>query len=46
MRQDTQPPFANMLGIKVISTEPDRVEAELLVRPDLGNRTATCMAAL
>ena len=38
MRQDTQPPFADMLGIKVISNTPDRIEAELSVRPNLGNR--------
>lgn len=38
MRQDTQPPFANVLGIKVIHSMPDRIEAELLVRPELGNR--------
>lgn len=38
MRQDTQPPFANMLGIEVIRSTPDRIEAELLVRPELGNR--------
>ena len=38
MRQDTQPPFADMLGITVIRSTPDRIEAELSVRPDLGNR--------
>jgi 1,4-dihydroxy-2-naphthoyl-CoA hydrolase len=38
MRQDIQPPFADMLGIKVISNTPDRIEAELSVRPNLGNR--------
>lgn len=38
MRQDIQPPFADMLGIKVISNTPDRIEAELSVGPDLGNR--------
>jgi 1,4-dihydroxy-2-naphthoyl-CoA hydrolase len=38
MRQDHQPPFANLLGIKMTRTEPDRIEAELLVRPELGNR--------
>ena len=38
MRQDTQPPFADMLGIKVIRSSPDRIEAELAVRSDLGNR--------
>lgn len=38
MRQDTQPPFADMLGITVIRSTPDRIEAELSVRPELGNR--------
>jgi 1,4-dihydroxy-2-naphthoyl-CoA hydrolase len=38
MREDIQPPFANTLGIKVIRREPDRIEAELVVRPELGNR--------
>lgn len=38
MRQDIQPPFAEMLGIKVIHNTPDRIEAELSVRPNLGNR--------
>ncbi|MGV3635960.1 MAG: PaaI family thioesterase [Pseudorhodoplanes sp.] len=38
MRQDEQPPFANTLGIKVIRSELDRIETELLVRPELGNR--------
>ena len=38
MRQDTQPPFANTLGIRVIRSEPDRIDAELPVRPELGNR--------
>jgi 1,4-dihydroxy-2-naphthoyl-CoA hydrolase len=38
MRQDIQPPFADMLGIKVIHSTSDRIEAELPVRPDLGNR--------
>jgi uncharacterized protein (TIGR00369 family) len=38
MRQDIQPPFATMLGIHVIHSTPDRIQAELLVRPELGNR--------
>jgi 1,4-dihydroxy-2-naphthoyl-CoA hydrolase len=38
MRQDQQPPFASTLGIKVLSYTPDRIEAELPVRPELGNR--------
>lgn len=38
MRKDQPPPFASTLGIKVISYAPDRIEAELPVRPELGNR--------
>ncbi len=38
MRQDLPPPFASTLGIKVTSYAPDRIEAELPVRPELGNR--------
>jgi 1,4-dihydroxy-2-naphthoyl-CoA hydrolase len=38
MRQDQPPPFAFTLGIKVIHYSPERVEAELHVRPELGNR--------
>lgn len=38
MRDDIQPPFATTLGIKVIARGPDRIEAELPVRPELGNR--------
>jgi 1,4-dihydroxy-2-naphthoyl-CoA hydrolase len=33
-----QPPFAEFLGIKIIEVTPDRVLAELVVRPDLNNR--------
>ncbi|MAW87060.1 MAG: phenylacetic acid degradation protein [Phyllobacteriaceae bacterium] len=33
-----QPPFGRLLGVRVISAEPDRVEAELTVTPELGNR--------
>src|SRR5882724_10756653 len=33
-----QPPFAEFLGIKIIEVTPDRVTAELEVRPDLNNR--------
>lgn len=32
------PPFASLLGAVVISATPDRVEAKLLVRPELLNR--------
>jgi 1,4-dihydroxy-2-naphthoyl-CoA hydrolase len=38
MRTDQQPPFANTLGITVIRSDPDRIDAELFVRPELGNR--------
>lgn len=38
MRADQPPAFASTLGIKVIHYSPDRIEAELPVRPDLGNR--------
>lgn len=38
MRQDQPPPFATTLGIKVISYATERIEAELHVRPELGNR--------
>lgn len=33
-----QPPFARLLGLKVTSADPDRVEAEMVVTPDLLNR--------
>ena len=38
MRQDQPPPFASTLGIKVLHYSPELIEAELLVRPELGNR--------
>ena len=38
MRQDQPPPFATTLGIRVINYSPERIEAELHVRPELGNR--------
>ena len=38
MRPDQPPPFASTLGIKVTHYSPDRIEAELPVRPELGNR--------
>jgi len=37
---DMQPPFANLLGAKIVEATPDRVVAELLVREELGNRNA------
>ncbi len=33
-----QPPFARYLGLRILSAVPDRVEAELVARPDLINR--------
>jgi uncharacterized protein (TIGR00369 family) len=38
VRAVEQPPFAAFLGMKVIHVSRDRVEAELLVREELGNR--------
>jgi 1,4-dihydroxy-2-naphthoyl-CoA hydrolase len=38
MRADEQPPFAHLLGMRITHLSPDRVEAELLVREELGNR--------
>ena len=38
MRQDQPPPFASTLGIKIIEYSPERIETELHVRPELGNR--------
>jgi uncharacterized protein (TIGR00369 family) len=38
MPTDEQPPFAHFMGIKVTLVTPDRVEAELEVRAELGNR--------
>jgi 1,4-dihydroxy-2-naphthoyl-CoA hydrolase len=35
---DLQPPFADLLGMKVTHLSPDRIVAELPVREDLGNR--------
>lgn len=33
-----QPPFARLIGLRVTSATPDRVEAEMTVAPDLLNR--------
>jgi uncharacterized protein (TIGR00369 family) len=38
MLADQQPPFAHLIGMQVTHLSPDRVEAELPVRADLGNR--------
>ncbi len=36
-----QPPFAQTLGLRILSAHPDRVEAELPVTEALGNRNNT-----
>src|SRR5512143_62031 len=33
--QDRLPPFSKLLGIKILSAMPDRVVAEMFVRPDM-----------
>jgi uncharacterized protein (TIGR00369 family) len=38
MRAELQPPFADLVGIKITHLSPDRVSGELVVREDLGNR--------
>ena len=38
MRQDMPPAFAELLDIKITHFTLDRIEAELPVRPELGNR--------
>jgi 1,4-dihydroxy-2-naphthoyl-CoA hydrolase len=38
MPADEQPPFAAYTGIRITLLTPDRVEGELLIRPELGNR--------
>ena len=38
MRSVEQPPFAELIGMKITHIAPDRVEAELTVREELGNR--------
>jgi uncharacterized protein (TIGR00369 family) len=35
---EQQPPFADLLGLRITFVSRDRVEAELAVRDDLGNR--------
>jgi 1,4-dihydroxy-2-naphthoyl-CoA hydrolase len=35
---DEQPPFAHLLGMKILHVSAERVEAELPVREELGNR--------
>jgi len=35
---DMQPPFAGLLGMKVVAATPERVTAELVVREELTNR--------
>ena len=36
-----QPPFAQSLGLRIVSADPDRVEAELPVTEALSNRNGT-----
>jgi uncharacterized protein (TIGR00369 family) len=38
MRAEFQPPFADLVGIKVTHISPERVAGELMVRDELGNR--------
>lgn len=38
MRAKNQPPFADFLGLKITHVSPERVTAELRVRPELTNR--------
>lgn len=38
MSHREQPPFAELIGVKLTLTTPERVEGELLIRPELGNR--------
>lgn len=38
MPADEQPPFAALTGIEITHLTPDRVEGELLIRQELGNR--------
>jgi uncharacterized protein (TIGR00369 family) len=38
IRAVAQPPFADLMGVKVTHVSRDRVTAELLVREELGNR--------
>ncbi len=38
---DDQPPFADLLGLRVLSAQPDRIEAEMRVAPQLLNRNGT-----
>lgn len=33
-----QPPFAQLMGVRIVFADPDRVEAELPVTPQLANR--------
>ena len=38
MPADQQPPFAAYVGIRITLLTPDRVEGEMEIRPELGNR--------
>jgi len=38
LHRANQPPFANLIGLRVTAAAPDRVEAEIDVTENLGNR--------
>ena len=38
---DVQPPFADHLGLRILSAQPVRIEAEMLASPQLINRNGT-----
>lgn len=40
MLQETRPPLAVLMGIKILSAAPERITAEMLVREDLCTRPA------
>jgi uncharacterized protein (TIGR00369 family) len=38
---EREAPFATLMGVKITHLSPDRIEAEVEVRPDFGNRNGT-----
>ena len=38
---DVQPPCADHLGLRILTAQPDRIEAEMLASPQLINRNGT-----
>ncbi len=38
MRAEEQPPFAQLMGVRIVHLSPEKVVAELDVREELGNR--------